>query len=161
MPRRAADAALEAGCTSVVIVLGAAAEQIALTLEGIPTVLNPEWAEGLGSSIRVGIESVEIAAAEVDAVLLLAADQPGVTSGDLRRLIDAVAVSGAAAARYDNTIGVPACLSRQHFLALKTLPPGAGAKPLLRSIAGLIPIDMPAAATDVDTPEDATRQGAG
>ena len=153
MPCRAADAAAEAGCDPVVVVLGPDAEEVAATLGPHRHVINDRWPDGMGGSIRIGVDAV----ADTDAVLLALADQPRVTSSELRQLMDAARDSGAAASAYAGTIGVPACLHRPHFAALRSLDPAAGAKVLLQSLPNLAVIDLPAAADDADTPEDAER----
>ena len=49
--------AREAGCKQVVVVLGAAAEEIraGCDLDDAVVILNEQWAEGMASSIRVGV----------------------------------------------------------------------------------------------------------
>jgi CTP:molybdopterin cytidylyltransferase MocA len=48
---RAADVALEAGCSPVVVVLGAAADRLRPELDGIPVTVveNPDWEQGPGT----------------------------------------------------------------------------------------------------------------
>src|SRR5438045_3195305 len=58
--RRAAEAALSAGCQPVVVVLGACLEPSVRELAGLPVqvVENREWQEGIGSSVRTGVEAL-------------------------------------------------------------------------------------------------------
>jgi len=52
---RAADTLREAGCARTVVVLGAQAARVRAAAPDLPeTVVNPDWASGLGSSPRVG-----------------------------------------------------------------------------------------------------------
>ncbi|MEO5719058.1 MAG: NTP transferase domain-containing protein, partial [Chthoniobacterales bacterium] len=67
--RRAALAALDAGCEPVVLILGAAREKIAPTLHGLAlTILpNESWERGMGTSLRLGVTVLR----DCDALLLL------------------------------------------------------------------------------------------
>src|SRR3712207_7810192 len=58
--RRAALAALGAGCRPVVVVTGANAELSRRELDGLDVreVLNPLWETGMASSVRAGVESL-------------------------------------------------------------------------------------------------------
>jgi molybdenum cofactor cytidylyltransferase len=152
--RRAARAALGA-CARVVVVVGPDAERMREELRGlaVEVVVNPDHAEGIASSLRRGLRSVQDAAA----VLVTLADQPAVTSGHLRRLVEAYRTSGArvVAASYAGTAGVPAVFGRELFVELLSLEGDAGAKRVVerhRDEAVLVPV--PEAAWDVDTPED-------
>src|SRR5690349_1004766 len=58
--RRAAEAALAAGCAPVAVVLGAQAEDVEAALRGCgaETVRNDDWERGIGTSIRAGIAHI-------------------------------------------------------------------------------------------------------
>ena len=73
----------------VVVVVGAHGEAVAEALAGLPvrTVDNPEWQEGMGRSLRVGVRALP----EVEAVLVLLCDQLRVDSAHLRALVDTFA----------------------------------------------------------------------
>ena len=77
--------AVEIAGQAVTVVLGANAAELAPLLRHTPAaiVINRDWAEGMGSSVRTGVARVPAAA---DAALLMLADQPAVTAEDLRRL---------------------------------------------------------------------------
>ena len=155
----AAAMAATAGLSPVVAVVGARAGEVAAALgPGVEAVLNPDWAAGPGTSVATGVRHVIDHHPEASAVLLTPIDLPRVTADDLRRLISAAAGSpaGASAAAFDDSIGAPAVLDRRHFAALLALPPERGAGALLRAI-GATPVDLPAAADDIDRPEDYRR----
>ena len=147
---RAVRVAGEAGCRPVVI-LGANAELIrqACSLDGIEVILNPDWAEGMATSIRVGI----VAVANAVQAVLMTCDQPAVTPEHLRRLIAASADGEVAASRYKMASGtmrngVPACFPGTWFGQLMSLEGDAGARSLLRAARG---IELPRGELDVDT----------
>ena len=160
---RAARAALATGADPVVVVLGANAEAVRPTLSGIPVtpVGNPQWSQGIGTSLTTGVKAIIDRAPSVAAILVMLADQPLVNDAALRRLIHAWTESetcSMAAAEYANTIGVPAVFGRAHFAALCSLPPAAGAARLLRrGNPRLRRVPMPEAAWDIDTPDDLER----
>lgn len=163
--RRAAQAAVGSGCSPVVVVLGAQAEAHLPELEGLPVqvVLNPHWAQGMGSSLRCGMEALSQAPG-VEAVVVAVCDQPHVRAEHLAALVQAWRTHGQpmVAAEYAGTVGVPALFHRSLFAELATLPPQAGAKAVLqRQPAKVEVLPLPEAAVDVDTPEDAQRLSRG
>jgi molybdenum cofactor cytidylyltransferase len=155
--RRAAKSALDAGCDSVIVVLGSGAESVGPALAGLPVRLteNRDWHRGMGGSVRTGMAA--LGDPMPDAVLITLADQPLVTAEVLTRLLRARVRGGASiAAAYSGTVGVPALFERPLFEDLATLPLEAGCKLLLqRALVREVP--CPEAAADVDTPSDYAR----
>jgi molybdenum cofactor cytidylyltransferase len=157
--RRIARAAVEAGASPVVVVLGSSAEMIAPALSGlasVSTIINEHWRDGLASSLASGLAALFDDAA-CDAVLVTLADQPLVNAAALRRLLapfdDERRIVASA---YDNTMGVPAVFAREYVDELMHLTGDAGAGAWLRSRPSevtCVPLD--AAAFDIDTPSDA------
>jgi molybdenum cofactor cytidylyltransferase len=148
--------AVEIAGQSVTVVLGANAAELAPLLRhtGASLVINRDWAEGMGSSVRAGVARIPAAA---DGALLLLADQPAVTADDLRRLVDAWRRQPRciAAAYYAGTAGVPAIFPREDFAALSCLRGDTGARALLKGAAErLVRVPLSSAALDIDTPED-------
>lgn len=168
---RAVDAAREAGANPVVVVLGAESDSVNAIIpdQGVVRVVNPRWADGVGTSLREGVRAIIEHAPAVCGVLIVLADQPLVDGASLGRLITAWRAANAvgsgseaqvaiAAAAYADTVGVPAIFGRAHFDALGALPPAAGAAVLLRAAgARVVRVTMPEAAMDVDTPDDLAR----
>ncbi|RTQ52114.1 nucleotidyltransferase family protein [Hymenobacter gummosus] len=155
--RHAAETALAAGCSPVVIVTGAVHAALAAEVRDLPVQLihNEVWEAGLGTSIGVGVRALEELAPEAAAVLLLLTDQPLVTPALLGELLTAWQQSGLpVATAYADTVGVPAIFGRLVWPQLLALPAAAGAKPLLAKLGDeLATVPFPAAAVDVDTPE--------
>ncbi len=158
---RAAAAAAAAGCAPVVVVVGAEADamEAALAGSGAVVVRNPDWPEGMASSIRCGVERLRQLAPEATAVLLATCDQPRVEAAHLRRLVGAFQQrgSGAAASAYGGTLGVPAVLGAELFPELLRLRGDRGARELLRESPSTVGVPCPEAEHDVDTPGDAAR----
>lgn len=161
---RAVRAALSSRCRPVVVVLGAHAEALRgeVARAEARVVVNPEWAEGMASSIRCGLAALEEATAgAVRAAVLMLCDQPLVTGEVIGRLLAAYGagrtplVASEYEARGERTRGVPALFSRALFPELMALRGAEGAKRVVErrsSIATFIAV--PEAAFDVDTPED-------
>ncbi len=155
---RAVRAACAAGCSPVIVVLGAhaAAVRRAACPLAASFVENPRWSDGLGGSITAGLA----AARNAGSVFLLLADQPFVDAAILVRLRSALASSGlaAAACRYGGAVGAPALFRRTLFGELSALEGDEGARRVLVRDPGRVAlVDFPPGAVDVDTPEDAAR----
>jgi molybdenum cofactor cytidylyltransferase len=161
---RAVRVALETPCRPVVVVLGSNAEALQEELAGTEAriVVNQEWTEGMSSSIRCGLQSLETVATQAtEAAILMLCDQPFVTSGIIRRLVETyraqrtLIVASEYEAEGAKTLGVPALFSRPLFTELMELRGAAGAKRIIaRHAAEGSVIAVPEAAFDVDTPDD-------
>lgn len=140
---RAVRIAREAGCTPILVVLGANAEQIRTQcqLSAAVVVVNEAWEEGMASSIRVGIGAL----GRADGVVLMTCDQPAVTAEHLRALVRSGTVTASA---YAGRRGVPAYFPASSFPLLKQLRGDAGARELLRDAATL---ELVGGELDVDT----------
>ena len=153
------DAALEAGCRPVIVVLGDRAEAIRAEIAKLPIeiVTHPDWSEGMGSSIGAGIGHLLPAPREVRGALLLTCDQPRISSAVIGELTDVFdAVEGRrVACEYAGTVGVPALFERSLFRDLLILRGDRGAKRLLlRDPAKLVRVPWAQGAENINTPED-------
>jgi molybdenum cofactor cytidylyltransferase len=112
---------------------------------------------GIGSSIAAGMRSVQHAA---DAVVVLLADQPLITSAHIDALIatwsgDEFAIVATA---YAGTTGVPALFARGCFESLLELTGDQGARALFSNERfDVQTIAFEDAAIDIDTVDDLTR----
>jgi CTP:molybdopterin cytidylyltransferase MocA len=91
-----------------------------------------------------------------DAVLIMLADQVGITGDDLKRLVSAWKGQDGviAASLYAGGVGVPAIFPRWCFAELLALRGDRGARSLLmRHADRLTRVPMSNAAIDLDTPE--------
>jgi molybdenum cofactor cytidylyltransferase len=157
--RRIVRAAVEAGCAPVVVVTGEDSAQITseLTRFTVSIAMNPGWSSGVGSSIRVGVQCAMDLAADLDAVILLACDQPFVTAAVLLQLIQLRLTSGKSiiASAYAGTLGVPALFDRSCFPDLLRLKGDCGAKKIiLAQLHDVASFDFPAGEIDIDTAAD-------
>lgn len=157
--RRAVRAATEACGAGVVVVAGDVRALLEAELrESAATVVeNPEWRRGLGTSIRCGLRHLIASTPELDAVVLLACDQPFVEASTIAALVAEQKKSGKAivASSYANTLGIPALFDHSCFAELLALSDGSGAKALIESQPDRVgQIDFEQGAIDIDTPAD-------
>ena len=144
----------------VYVVLGANRELIEPVISGAAVMVNDNWADGLGSSIALGVRSLD---PDYDAVCVLLADQIAVTSEHLMQLLDAfyhnrVGGDKIVAAVYAGKRGVPTLFPATLFEQLGELSGDSGAKQLLNQPdREIIEIELPAAALDIDTRQDWAR----
>ncbi len=119
----------EATQLPVTVVLGAHAAAIEdQTVLGhrCQILYNPDWKEGMASSIRAAVAALRDRA---DTLLFCVCDQPYLSTDHLLALLAAQPPSGWAASRYGNGAwGVPLLAHRSHYDALLTLHGDVGAK---------------------------------
>lgn len=160
--RQCARRALMAAPQGVIVVVGAQAEAVLAALRELPVriVLNAEWEEGMSTSIHAAIDALPD---DTQGALIMLADQPFVPVEHLWALVSAWRTQPQAmvATAYDDGKGVPAVFPRARFAELRALRGDSGARRVLRArAAGVIGIDCPQAAIDIDTEADLERLGA-
>ena len=123
-------------------------------IDDIDLIYNPDWQQGLGSSIAIGVSQI---ASLCDEALVLLADQVKVSGEDLKRLRLRDDKNQIACASYSKTLGPPAIFPAQFFPELQKLSGDKGAKQLLSELTCTdCQIDIPRAAFDIDFPADLT-----
>ncbi len=160
--------AVEAGCSPVVVVLGACEEACRAALAAMPgsaavelrIVVNPVWREGMSTTLRAGLSTLANHGADARSlppVLVLVTDQVRLAAEDLRSLLRTHAETGApvTAARYAGRLGVPAIFAPELLPELGALAGDQGARRLLAKWADrAASVELPEAAVELDTPED-------
>lgn len=147
---RAVRTAREAGCSPVVVVVGASFPEVLgnSRLGDVVPVINDKWQNGIASSIVRGIRTIGVVATDIDGVVLMTCDQPAVTAEHLRALVAAGEVTASA---YAGRRGVPAYFPAAAFRGLLELRGDAGARELLR---GAPAVELAGGELDVDTAAD-------
>jgi len=147
--------------TTVIVVTGATHEALAEALKDSPALLvqNPEWQQGMGSSISKGMGFLKSLNRAVSSVILAVCDQPYVTASLFNEMIAVQGRSGKkiVACTYADTIGTPVLFERSYFKALQQATGKEGAKHLVQTHqedVALLP--FPQGAIDIDTEEDYT-----
>ncbi|MFL6128593.1 MAG: NTP transferase domain-containing protein [Mycobacteriales bacterium] len=156
--QRACRLLADGGCAPVLAVVGAGAEQLP-ALPGVTTVDNPDWATGMGSSLRAGLAAVPSAAPGAGAVVVTLVDTPLLGPEAVRRLVAAGrAGADAAVATYGGEPGHPVLLARSVLADVAAAATGdRGARPWLAAHPDrvrLVPCDGTGDPRDLDVPED-------
>jgi molybdenum cofactor cytidylyltransferase len=158
----AVKAALASQAVEVMVVLGHMADQVkAAIIAAVPTsrlrfVTNPDFADGLSTSVRTGIAAL---GKDIDAAIVQLGDMPGITSALLDRLIAAFSpVEGRSICvpTVGGKRGNPVLWDRRFFAEMTKVSGDTGAKHLIGEHADLVcEVEMSgeAAITDIDTPE--------
>lgn len=151
------------GCAPVVVVLGAAADAVrtAADLGSATVVENKDWREGLGSSLRAGLERLS-ADTRAQAAVVALVDQPLVRPEAVARLVRAwEAGARAAVATYGGEPRNPVLVARALWDGIARDARGdVGARVFLRRHPRLItPVacDDVASPADINTPADLER----
>ena len=137
----------EAGCAPVIVVLGAWVGEVS----DATVVVNAEWSEGMGSSLRTGLSALD-AMADVDSAIVTLVDLPGLTAEGVRRICASPAPL--AAATFAGERGHPVRFAREHWAAVVAVARGdEGARRFLkgRGDIALIEIGDVAEGFDMDT----------
>ncbi|KMS72913.1 4-diphosphocytidyl-2C-methyl-D-erythritol synthase [Streptomyces viridochromogenes] len=123
-----------AGCTRVHVVLGARAAAVRERAELGDCVLveNPDWAEGMGSSLRAGLDS--LAGTGARAALVSLVDQPGIGPEAVARVLAAYEdETSLVAAAYDGVRGHPVLFGAAHWAGIAATATGdRGARAYLK-----------------------------
>lgn len=156
--RKSVTALTGAGCEPVLVVLGAAADQVAPLVPDIAgTVLAPDWAEGMGASLRAGLGAlVRSAQPQVQAVLVHLVDLPDVDASVVGRLAALAGPQVVARAVFGGKPGHPVLLGRQHWAEVVAAASGdRGARDWLADRPDLVLVDCSdlASGDDVDRPQ--------
>lgn len=141
----------------IVVVTGHQADEVIAAAEPpARCVFNPRYAQGLSTSLLAGLEAVP---AECDAAVILLGDMPDVSAGLIDRLVAALEArpdAPAAVPAFGGAWGNPVVLARSLFPEVARLSGDAGARKLLEGLRDrvvVVPVDDPAVALDLDTPE--------
>ena len=158
MIRRTVENIRAADLGEVIVVTGHDAERVGAALRGLPVTIvrNPDYADGLSTSLRAGLEALP---PETDAALVALGDMPSVSPADIDRLIaafDPAEGRSIVVPVHQGKRGNPVLWGAAYFAEMKMLTGDAGAKRLLA--------DYPEAVTevelgagilaDIDTPAD-------
>ncbi len=112
---------------------------------------NPDFADGLSTSVKVGVASLDD---DIDGVMILLGDMPFVTSDDLNVLIDAFEPGKITVPVKDGKIGNPLIFASEFFEDFKSLSGDTGARRLLAEYPDRVvktELSSSGILTDIDT----------
>ena len=131
--RRAVRQAIEGGVDLVVVVLGHEAERVEAELSGLSCVrvVNPDHAQGVDTSLHLGVAR---AATEAGALVVVLADMPFVTADMIGAVVERYRATGAplVVSRYGEVEAPPILYDRALFAELLSLPGERCAKQVVR-----------------------------
>ncbi len=153
---------LESGVSEIIVVLGHQAERIAPLIAAKPlkVVINPDYREGLSSSIRCGLDHT---AKESDAFMIFLGDQPLIGREIINRLVDEFARGryGIIAPVYKGERGHPVIFAAKYRTELSRLEGDTGAKEIVKAhpkdVQG-VEVGSESILLDINTENDYHRQ---
>jgi molybdenum cofactor cytidylyltransferase len=156
--RIAAEQVIASQAKPVVVVTGHQRERIERALTGLPVtfVHNPDFADGLSTSLKAGIKAVP---PDADGAIVTLGDMPQVTPKLINRLMASFDPERGALVvipTMDGKRGNPVLWARRFFPDLLAVEGDVGARHLIGGYAEAVvevPVEDAAALTDVDTPE--------
>jgi molybdenum cofactor cytidylyltransferase len=156
--RIAVEEALASRAQPVVVVTGHQREQVEAALKGLPVILthNPDFAQGLSTSLKAGLAALPAGA---DGAIVCLGDMPQVDAGLIDRLVAAFEPEKGALVVVPTIAGKrgnPVVWSRRFFADLSRLDGDVGARHLIGTYPEAVvevPVTGRAAFVDVDTPD--------
>jgi molybdenum cofactor cytidylyltransferase len=156
--RIAAEQALASPARPVVVVTGHERARVEAALAGLDVRLvhNPDYAEGLSTSVKAGLAALP---PEAEAAIVCLGDMPQVTSALIDRLIGAFDPERNALVvlpTFSGKRGNPVLWSRRFFPELMALEGDVGARHLIGAypeVVTEVPVENAAAMVDIDTPD--------
>ena len=150
--------ALASKAQGVIVVTGHQAEQVEKALQGLKVkfVRNPDFAEGLASSVKAGVAAVP---ENADGAVICLGDMPLISAHLIDRLIEAFAPDRGnliAVPVSDGRRGNPVLWSRRFFNELMTLDGDIGARHLIAKhseAVAEVAVEGHGAFLDIDTPQ--------
>lgn len=141
----------------LIVVVGSEAKSVIAALSGIDATIvgNVRWADGLSTSLRLGVSA---APPDIEAAVIALGDQPGIDPAIVRQAIGTWRETGKpiVATRYRGAQGHPVLLGHAVFNEVKSISGDVGARDLIKRDATRVAfVDVDAdAPRDVDTPDD-------
>jgi len=156
--RIAVEEALASRAQPVVVVTGHQREQVEAALKGLPVILthNPDFAQGLSTSLKAGLAALPAGA---DGAIVCLGDMPQVDAGLIDRLVAAFEPEKGALVVVPTIAGKrgnPVVWSRRFFADLSRLDGDVGARHLIGAYPEAVvevPVTGRGALIDVDTPD--------
>jgi molybdenum cofactor cytidylyltransferase len=157
--RKTIKTVLNSNVDQVIVVLGSNQPTHQNEIADLPIqiIINQDWEQGIGSSIKSGIQFANNNFPQYESILLTVCDQPLLTSDHLMKMIQAFHTEDKSivASFYSNSPGVPALFDRSMSEKLLNLDDGHGAKKVIQdNIKSAHLIDFPKGDVDLDTHGD-------
>jgi 4-nitrophenyl phosphatase len=158
MIQHVVDIVLDSPLEQVIVVLGCRAAEIRASIADRPiqVVVNAKWRSGLSSSVQAGLSAVR---PEVGAALFVLADQPGVTTGVITKLVERYRETRApiVVPTHRGRRGNPVLFDRSLFAELMEVKGDQGGRRLIAEYGDEleeVEVETEAIFTDIDTTDD-------
>lgn len=154
--RNAADIALAADLGGpVVVVLGDRRVQVAPELDGLGVTLidNPAFADGIASSVRIGLAGLFLMQPTINTFIVMPCDQPFLTPALLQQLVTVQQETGKGivATRFADQVHMPALFTRPYAEPLSMLTDDRAPKwVIIKHKTDLAEVGFEPAAIDLD-----------
>ena len=157
MTAHVVDAAIESGASPVIVVTGHEPERLeeALAERNVRFIHNPDFADGLSTSLRAGLSLLD---ADIDGAVVCLGDMPGVSAAHIDRLIaafDPAAGHAIIVPTFNGKRGNPVLWHRRFFARMSDVSGDVGARHLIGDNEDSlleIAMDDDAILADLDTP---------
>lgn len=155
--KRICDTAMDTPCHPIVTVLGANRNLIRKETERMPiTVIdNPQWENGMSSSIKMGLAGAYMTEKNIEAAIFLTVDMPYVSAELINKMIEKAESNEKieiVACKYNSQMGIPVLFKRSLFTDLLELTGDEGAKKVvIKNKDKTAFIDFPEGKLDLDT----------
>jgi len=158
MIQHVVDVVLDSPLEQVIVVLGCRAEEITASIADRPVqvVVNQEWKSGLSSSVRAGLSAVK---PEVGAALFVLADQPGITTEVIAKIVERYRETRApiVVPTHQGRRGNPVLFDRSLFAELMEVKGDQGGRQVIAERGDEleeIEVETEAIFADIDTADD-------
>lgn len=161
--RHVVRAALDSACVSTTVVVGHMADRVTAALDGLDVSIvdNPDFADGLSTSLQAGLKALPD---DIDAAIVLLGDMPRIDAQTVDRLIgayDPIQSALIVVPTHAGKRGNPVLWSRRYFNELMRLRGDVGARQLFDEFSeAVVELELgPAVAFDIDTPDALAEAG--
>jgi len=158
MVRRAVETLIRSKARPILVVTGHQRQQVEAALSGLPVTLvhNPEYAQGLSTSLKGGLAAL---GDQTDGVLVALGDMPRVSPAEIDRLIAAfnpLEGRGIVVPTRNGKRGNPVLWSKRFFAEMQQVAGDVGARHLIGAYPEMVAeVEMAddGVLTDIDTPQ--------
>ena len=165
MVRRVVEMLRQSKADPIIVVTGHERDRVAAALRGLSVTLvhNPDYAQGLSTSLKVGIGALGTG---IDGAVVCLGDMPRVSTAEVDRLIGAfnpVEGRGIVVPTLNGKRGNPVLWSRQFFAEMTQVAGDVGARHLIGAYPEMVAeVEMAGdgVLTDIDTPQALARLAA-
>ncbi|MDQ6596597.1 nucleotidyltransferase family protein [Bacillus salipaludis] len=153
---------VESSLEPIILVAGKYIEEInqhTVDYPEIKIIFNQNYAAGMSTSLKLGIQSIK---EHVDAVMIFLADQPLVSSTVIQSLMEKYEANRKEGIRivrpeYQGKLGHPVLMDAELFNEFHTIEGDSGGQSIIKKykhVMKIVSFDNPMWGVDVDTPED-------